>query len=82
MMGLMFYTATYIPYKTAYIDSSADYVNNIELAIDCLFIMDIIFNFITAYEDSDKNVEFRIGKIASTYVKSWFLLDSFSSIPF
>ena len=82
MMLLMFYTATYIPYKTAFIDSSADYVNNIELSIDCLFILDILFNFLTAYEDNDRTTEFRLGMIACNYLKSWFFLDAFSSVPF
>ena len=64
MMFLVIYTGTYIPYKTAFIDSSTDLVNFIELGIDSLFIIDIIVNFISAYEDSEKNIEFRITKIA------------------
>jgi len=58
MMFLMLYTATYIPYKTSFIDDTSDFVNNVELFIDSLFMWDLIMNFISAYEDSDKNIEF------------------------
>ncbi len=64
MMLLVIYTGTYIPYKTAFVEESPDYVNYIELSIDSLFIVDMIVNFLSAYEDKDKNIEFRILKIA------------------
>lgn len=64
MMLLVIYTGTYIPYKTAFIDSSSSLVNYIELGIDSLFVFDIIVNFLSAYEDSERNVEFRLTKIA------------------
>ncbi|CDW89105.1 cation channel family protein [Stylonychia lemnae] len=73
---------TYIPYKTAFIESSSDTVNTIELSIDSLFIIDIIVNFISAYEDSERNIEFRFFKIAQKYVTSWFIFDVMSCIPF
>ena len=58
MLVLLVYTGTYIPYKTAFIEESPDYVNNIELSIDSLFFIDIAINFLSAYEDSEKNLEF------------------------
>jgi hypothetical protein len=82
MMLLVIYTGTYIPFKTAFVEESPDYVNWIELAIDSLFIVDIVVNFISAYEDKEKNVEFRLTKIAYSYITSWFLLDIVSCIPF
>ena len=82
MMILLLYTATYIPFKTAYIETETDLVGNIELATDALFFMDVIFNFLSAYELPDKNVEFRMPRIAINYITSWFLIDCVSCIPF
>lgn len=81
-MLLLLYTGTYIPYKTAFVEESPDYVNNIELAIDSLFIVDIFVNFVSAYEDSERNVEIRLTRIALSYIRSWFFIDIVSCIPF
>jgi hypothetical protein len=82
MMLLLLYTATYIPFKTAFIEDSSDLVNNIEFSIDSLFFVDLVVNFISAYETTQKNIEFRFGQIAFTYIRSWFLFDLVSCIPF
>jgi len=82
MMILLLYTATYVPFKTAFVEESPKYVNNIEFSIDSLFFVDIVVNFLSAYETVDKNVEFRLPYIAWRYVRTWFLFDVFSCIPF
>ena len=82
MMFLLLYTATYVPFKTAFVEDSPEYVNNIEFAIDSLFFVDLVVNFISAYENNDKNVEFRLSRISFEYIRSWFLFDIFSCIPF
>jgi hypothetical protein len=82
MMLLLLYTATYIPFKTAFIDDSSSLVNTIEFSIDSLFFVDIVVNFVSAYETADKNIEFRPSAIAFSYIKSWFLFDVISCIPF
>ena len=82
MMLLLLYTATYVPFKTAFVEDSPEYVNNIEFAIDSLFFVDLVVNFISAYENNDKNVEFRLSRISFEYIRSWFLFDIFSCIPF
>ena len=63
MMLLLLYTATYIPFKTAFIEDSPELVNTIEFSIDSLFFVDLFVNFITAYETADKNYEFSLPKI-------------------
>jgi Ion transport protein len=82
MMLLLLYTATYVPFKTAFVDESPQYVNNIEFAIDSLFFIDIVVNFISAYENAEKNIEFRLSYISWMYIRTWFLFDVFSCIPF
>ena len=82
MMLLLLYTATYVPFKTAFIEESPEYVNNIEFAIDSLFFVDLAVNFLSAYETSDKNVEVRLSRISFMYIRTWFLFDVVSCIPF
>jgi hypothetical protein len=80
---LLIYTATYVPYVTAFINSDSDsMMTQIELGIDSLFIADLFINFISAYEDVNFNVEVRLKFIAIRYIRSWFFLDLTSSIPF
>ena len=49
--------------------------------LNFIFYVDLIANFITAYENEDKNVEFRLKKIALNYVQSWFFLDLIACVP-
>lgn len=64
MMLLMLYTASYVPYKTALIDEQSSAVDKLEIVIDSLFIFDLFVNFISAFEDRDSNLEFRLKYIA------------------
>ena len=52
-----------------------------DLALDLLFCTDIILNFVTCYADKGIFVA-DISKIAKHYLRTWFLLDFFGSIPF
>lgn len=45
-------------------------------------MVDLVVNFISAYEDDDNNVEKSLPKIVVNYLKTWFLLDLISTIPF
>ena len=82
MIVLLIYTGTYVPYKTAFVDDTSDFVFVFELFIDSLFMFDVIINFISAYEDKDKNIEVRLPYICFNYVRTWFLLDVSACIPF
>ena len=44
--------------------------------------MDIIVVFMSEYYDADMNLIQDHKKIASNYIKGWFLLDIFAIIPF
>ena len=82
MMVLLVYTGTYVPYKTAFLDTTSRFVFILELVLDSIFMLDLIINFLSAYEDKDKNVEFRLPYIAFNYIRSWFFLDVVACIPF
>ena len=82
MVVLLLYTATYVPYRTAFIDDTSTGMLVFETFIDFLFFMDIFVNFFTALELPDNKLETSRCKIAKSYVTSWFLLDLAACIPF
>jgi hypothetical protein len=79
---LLIYTATFVPYRTAFIDDGSIFLQDFENFLDALFILDLFVNFLSAYEDQDKNTEVRLKHIATNYMKGWFLLDVVACIPF
>ena len=55
----------------------------LESLIDCLFVADVVVNFLTSYTDEETGkMVSNLCSIANAYVRSWFLLDVVSSIPF
>jgi hypothetical protein len=53
-----------------------------ENIIDALFGIDIVLNFFCGFVDRSGNIEWRFSKIALRYLKTWFLLDLVSTLPF
>jgi len=54
----------------------------LDTAINCLFFVDIILNFFTAYQDEEMNMIDDHRSIAKEYLKTWFVIDFISIIPF
>lgn len=48
---------------------------------DCIFLLDIVLNFFTAYHESSGALQTNLGSIARRYMRTWFLLDLLSSLP-
>lgn len=78
---LLIYTAIFVPYRTAFVDTSTIGYIIFDTCIDTLFFTDVFVNFFSAFEKKDKTVEVRHAYIAVDYLKSWFLLDIMSCIP-
>jgi hypothetical protein len=78
MTILLLYTASYMPFRISFIDSTS--ISNIifDTSIDILFISDIVINFFSAYEDPKVGLEVRLKRIAMNYILSWFVMDVFS----
>ena len=81
-MLLLLYTASLVPYRTAFIDVTTSGWATFDWMVDALFMFDIFINFISAYEDRDKNIEVRLKYITQSYLRSWFLFDLAAIIPF
>lgn len=53
----------------------------IDRIIDSFFFIDIILNFITAYNDK-KGTVWNLKRTMKHYIFTWFLIDLISTIPF
>jgi len=53
-----------------------------ENLIDITFAIDIIINFLTAYERSDGEMEYRLKRICINYISGFFWIDFLSIFPF
>ncbi|CAD8202098.1 unnamed protein product [Paramecium pentaurelia] len=79
---LMLYTCTILPFRLAFQDSTSDVWNTIDEVFNYVFMADIVINFFTAYQDADNVLVTNNKYIVMNYLKSWFLLDVASVIPF
>ena len=50
IMILLAYTATYMPYKTCFVDDSTVLADTVDWTVDVLFMVDIVINFLSAFE--------------------------------
>lgn len=79
----LMYTATIMPYRVAFEEEyfwSAWVL--FELVLDGIFIVDIGVNFHSEVTMDDGTVETDRLKIASIYLKSWFIVDLMACLPF
>ena len=79
---LLIYTATYMPYKTCFVDESSTRDEIIDWTVDVLFMLDILVNFLQATENSDGTWVYQPKRIARNYIRSWFAFDFVSVLPF
>lgn len=54
----------------------------IDIITECSFFVDMVLSFLTAYEQSDFSLHTAHSNIAKKYLKSWFIVDFFSTVPF
>ena len=71
-----------IPYRIPFEDGPDNYWAYTDIVIDFTFWVDILFNFLTAYEDNNGVLVSNKAYIAKNYIQHWFLIDSISSLPF
>lgn len=82
LIFMLLYTAIIMPYKIALIeDEDSPFLYYLDTVIDFLFIFDMYINFNTPVEFKSEHFNFNRKYIASNYLKSWFIIDFFASIP-
>ena len=80
---LLIYTASFVPVKTAFFDDDPHGLAEFEQVLDALFMLDLIIQFFSAYQDPSTGfIEVRPKMIAKNYISSWFLIDATACIPF
>ncbi|MDC0510887.1 ion transporter [bacterium] len=82
---LLIYTAVVVPFRLGFDDGKADPTSPFfifETFIDVFFIVDIGLNFRTSYYDSEGILVISYNTIAGHYLRTWFIVDVVSCIPF
>lgn len=79
---LVIYSAVAIPYYSAFSKKEKGWKIGLDYTFDCLFILDIVFNFYTAYYDKFGRLVASRDKIKSNYLRTWFIIDVLASFPF
>ncbi|CAI2375652.1 unnamed protein product [Moneuplotes crassus] len=82
VMILLVYTASYAPFRMAFITNISTSVFVFETFIDTLFVIDLLVNLFSAYENEEGRMETRFKKIFMNYLKGWLILDLIASFPF
>ncbi len=86
LIVLLVYVAFVTPIRIAF--SDGDPTNDpvawqvAENLVNALFMLDILINFFSAYYDDDGNLVSSRSRIACMYLKSWFIIDLISCLPF
>ncbi|XP_027032628.2 potassium voltage-gated channel subfamily H member 4 [Tachysurus fulvidraco] len=82
-----FYVAVTVPYNvcfTPYVESDTEARSTIvsDIAVEMLFILDIILNFRTTYVSQSGQVVYDSRSICIHYAATWFFVDLVAALPF
>ena len=84
---LIIYSVLTIPIVLAFDPPSArrggrGVMSLIDHGIDYVFMIDVVLNFFTAVEDTERNrIITDLGEIRRRYICSWFVIDALSAFP-
>jgi len=89
MILLLVYLTIFTPFQIAFLthwtlDNVHDWwvVFALDRIVDVYFVVDIILNFRTAIMREKKSTYFKCKVVAVRYLRTWFLVDLVSSVPF
>ena len=78
---LVFWIVLTLPPRLAFVSASNVHMVRFDFVIDLFFMVDIVLNFRTAYMVDEELVD-EPRLIARNYLRSWFVLDLCSTVPF
>lgn len=81
---LTFYTSIFVPYNVAFKSKTMDDVPLlvVDSVVDVVFFLDIVLNFHTTYVSQTGEVISDPKLIRLNYLKSWFIIDLLSCLPY
>ena len=84
ILFLTFYTAVMVPLNVAFKNKTIDDLPLIVMdsIVDVIFFIDIILNFHTTFVGPDGEVVSDPKVIRMNYLKSWFIIDLLSCLPY
>ncbi|XP_042632558.1 potassium voltage-gated channel subfamily H member 8-like isoform X2 [Cyprinus carpio] len=79
-----FYVAVTVPYNVCFIgDQDLTRSTTVtDIAVEILFIIDIVFSFRTTYVSKSGQVIFDARQICIHYMTTWFIIDLVAALPF
>ncbi|XP_035477169.2 potassium voltage-gated channel subfamily H member 8 isoform X2 [Scophthalmus maximus] len=80
-----FYVAVTVPYNVCFIGDDDEMTRSTtvsDIAVEILFIIDIVFNFRTTYVSKSGQVIFDARQICIHYLTTWFIIDLVAALPF
>lgn len=81
LFGLL-YTITIYPLQIAFVDNAAEYDIIGMVLIDMLYFIDILFHFFVGFYDNDDKLILNLKVCSIHYLKSTFLLNVITGVPF
>jgi len=85
VMGIFIILSTILtPYNLAFrgLRFKSNSYNHFMYTIDAFFILDILINFFSTFEDQYQNLHSNFKEISKNYYKTWLLVDFFTVLPF
>ncbi|XP_076634025.1 potassium voltage-gated channel protein ether a go-go isoform X3 [Colletes latitarsis] len=84
ILCLTFYTAIMVPYNVAFKNKTSEDVSLlvVDSIVDVIFFIDIVLNFHTTFVGPGGEVVSDPKVIRMNYLKSWFIIDLFSCLPY
>ena len=84
ILCLTFYTAIMVPYNVAFKNKTSEDVSLLVLdsIVDVIFFIDIVLNFHTTFVGAGGEVVSDPKVIRKNYLKSWFVIDLLSCLPY
>jgi hypothetical protein len=76
------YSVLSVPYRIGFDDDAVDGWLVFDYTVDIFFGVDIVIAFFTAYVDENEVLVTEWKTIVSKYLRGWFLVDLFSTLPF
>ena len=86
MIFLLIYVASYVPFGICFVQkvegAPMTTAEIIDIVVDAMFLIDIVVNFVSAYEDDETGLPIvNLRKIAIHYLSTWFVLDFLAVLP-